>query len=356
MTYSEQPLADPETAALSAGLRYVSDDETPGISRVKKGKGFAYRAADGTLVKDEKTLSRIKALVLPPAWEQVWISPSNNTHLAATGRDAKGRKQYRYNPEFVQVRDGAKYDHVLGFAAVLPKIRKTVSEHLALRGMPREKVIATIVSLLEQTLIRVGNEGYVKENGSFGLTTLRNRHVRVTGSSLHFLFHGKSGKTWRLSVNNRRVAKVVRSCQELPGQLLFQYQDEDGHPQKISSHDVNAYLREIADFDVTAKDFRTWAGTVRAATALHEISREDMPLKKQLRGALEIVSEQLGNTIAVCRKCYVHPAIFVAHEEGALKLRIGAADDGEDESEDLTAEERAVLNFLKRRLASSKSH
>jgi DNA topoisomerase I len=343
---SEQARIDPEIAAAEAGLRYISDEETPGISRKARGKGFSYYAPDGSPLRDGAALARIHALAIPPAWTSVWISPFADAHLAATGRDAKGRKQYRYNSEFLQIRGAAKYEHLVSFAQALPKIRKAVRRHMALRGMPREKIIATVVALLEATLIRVGNEDYARQNGSFGLTTLRNRHVQVAGSELRFLFHGKSGKTWRLSLNNRRVAKVIRACQELPGQNLFQYEDGEGALQKISSGDVNEYLREVTARDVTAKDFRTWAGTVLAASALHAL-RGEPPLKKHVRAALEQVAERLGNTVTICRKCYVHPDIIAAYESGDFSLTIR-----ETKSNDRTrldAVERAVLRFLKSR-------
>jgi DNA topoisomerase-1 len=341
-------LADPQVAAAVAGLRYLSDEETPGISRRKKGTGFTYRTPGGKTVTDRPTLSRIRSLAIPPAWTNVWISPYSDAHLAATGRDSKGRKQYRYNTEFLQIRGAAKYQHVLAFAESLPRIRKKVAEHMSLRGMPREKVLATIVSLLEATLIRVGNEDYVRQNGSFGLTTLHDRHVRVVGSELRFLFKGKSGKTWRLSINNRRVAKIVRMCQELPGQHLFQYQTPDGSLQKISSTDVNDYLRELTGRDVTAKDFRTWAGTVEAALALHALNASGEPvLKKHLRAVFEQVASRLGNTVAICRKCYVHPEIVAAYEAEDLQLELSG---GVGDTLDFDDGERAVLSFLKSRL------
>jgi DNA topoisomerase I len=341
-------LADPQIAAAVAGLRYLSDEGTPGISRRRSGTGFTYRAPGGKTIRDRAALARIRALGIPPAWADVWISPYADAHLAATGRDARGRKQYRYAPEFLQIRGAAKYEHVLTFAESLPHIRKVVSEHMSLRGVPREKVLATVVSLLEATLIRVGNEDYARQNGSFGLTTLRDRHVRVVGSELRFLFKGKSGKTWRLSISNRRVAKVVRACQELPGQQLFQYQDTDGSLQKISSTDVNDYLRDLTGRDITAKDFRTWAGTVEAALALHAFRAGGEPaLKKHLRAAFERVAARLGNTVAICRKCYVHPEIVTAYEAGELRLEIGGVT---SEIMDFDDAERAVLSFLKKRL------
>lgn len=341
---SEQLRSDPQRAASYAGLRYVSDEDTPGIARLPHGTGFSYRGYDGRPV-DKATVKRIRALAIPPAWTSVWISPFADAHLAATGRDAKGRKQYRYNPEFLQIRNTAKFGHLVAFAEALPKIRTAVTEHMAKRGMPREKAIATIISLLEQTNIRIGSEDYAKENGSFGLTTLRNKHVRVAGSELRFLFKGKSGKTWRLSIGNRRVAKIIRTCQELPGQNLFQYEDENGALQKVTSSDVNDYLRDVSGRDITAKDFRTWAGTVLAATALSGL--EGPPLKKHTREVIAQVADRLGNTATICRKCYVHPEILAAYESGDLKLNIRTADS--DCSTQLDSIERAVLRFLKSR-------
>jgi DNA topoisomerase I len=339
-------LAQAGYAAAVAGLRYVSDEDTPGISRERHGKGFTYRDANGRAVRDASFLKRVRALAVPPAWTGVWISPDADAHLAATGRDAKGRKQYRYNPAFVEIRGLAKFGHLIAFAQVLPRIRKTVDQHLRLRGMTREKVLATIIALLEETLIRIGNEDYVKQNGSFGLTTLRNRHVRVEGSELRFLFKGKSGKTWRLNLRNRRVANIVRACQELPGQNLFQYLDDQGKPQKVTSSDVNEYLREAAGREVTAKDFRTWAGTVEAAMAFHRI--EEPPLKKHVREVVAQVADRLGNTPTVCRKCYVHPEIISAYESG--ELRLGIPEEARDEdTTGLDGAERAVLRFLKSR-------
>lgn len=340
-------LAQANYAAAVAGLRYVSDEDTPGIRRERHGKGFTYRHADGRVVRDASFRKRARTLAIPPAWTDVWISPDADAHLAATGRDAKGRKQYRYNPAFVEVRGLAKFGHLIAFAQALPRIRAAVDEHLKLRGMPREKVLATIIALLEQTLIRIGNEDYVKQNGSFGLTTLRNRHVQVEGTELRFLFKGKSGKTWRLSVRNRRVAKIVRTCQELPGQNLFQYLDEQGKPQKVSSSDVNDYLREAAGHEVTAKDFRTWAGTVEAALAFNRI--EGPPLKKHVRDVVTQVAERLGNTPTVCRKCYIHPDIVAAYEQGELSLGAHVDQESEDRTT-LDRAERAVLRFLKARL------
>src|ERR1041385_2790857 len=317
-----QMSAEPDYAAAMAGLRYVSDEDTPGIRRIRQGNGFIYRAPGGRVVRSPALIRRMRALAIPPAWTSVWISPDPKAHIAATGRDAKGRKQYRYNPKFLETRGRAKFNHLIAFAESLPKIRKAVEMHLRLRGMPREKVLATVIALLEQTLIRIGNRGYVKENGSFGLTTLRNDHVHIQGSELRFLFKGKSGRTWRLSIRNARVARIMRACQELPGQQLFQYLAEDGSPQCITSSDVNDYSRAVSGSDVTAKDFRTWAATVEAALAFHAL--QGPPLKKNVRDVIAQVAEKLGNTATICRKCYVHPMIISAYERGELLLSKGA--------------------------------
>lgn len=337
-------LVKPELAASVAGLRYTSDTE-PGITRIKCGSGFRYIGTNGKTVKDKATFARIRALAIPPAWTKVWIAPDTSGHLAATGFDVKGRKQYRYNPEFVAVRDAAKFDHVLAFARLLPLLREQVKRDMARQGLPREKVLATIVYLLEHTLSRVGNESYAKDNNSFGLTTLRNRHVKVQGEALKFIFLGKSGKTWKLSIENRRVAKVVRACQDLPGQNLFEYLGGDGSVQRIGSADVNAYLQEVTGETITAKDFRTWFGTVEAGVALEELRQaEAKPTKKNLKAAIERASEKLRNTVSICRKCYVHPEIAKAYEAGDFALPNVAAADG------LSVDETRVLTFLKRRL------
>ncbi|OJU42151.1 MAG: DNA topoisomerase I, partial [Alphaproteobacteria bacterium 65-37] len=256
-------------AAEEAGLSYVSDND-PGICRRKRGKGFSYVGPDGGKVETVSDLKRIHALAIPPAWRDVWICPRKNGHIQATGRDAKGRKQYLYHSDFREVRESAKYEHIMTFVRLLPAIRAQVARHMAMPGLGREKVLATVVHLLESTLIRIGNEDYAKQNRSHGLTTLRDRHVTIAGSELRFQFKGKSGKTWRLGLKDRRVAKVVRACQDLPGQDLFQYLDQEGIRNSITSSDVNAYLKDIAGADITAKDFRTWAGTLLAALALQE--------------------------------------------------------------------------------------
>jgi DNA topoisomerase I len=347
-------LDDPKDAAQSAGLSYVSDDEK-GLRRERAGDSFRYVKANGEPVADEAALERIRKLAIPPAWTDVWICPKANGHLQATGRDARGRKQYRYHPQFREVRESTKYEHMLEFARALPSIRGKLAEHMALRGLPREKVLATIVHLLETTLIRVGNEDYAKENKSYGLTTLRNPHVSVEGTELRFRFKGKSGKSWRLQLKDRRVAKIVRACQELPGQKLFEYLDENGEPKEVTSSDVNAYLKEITGREVTAKDFRTWAGTVLAALALREFERADSQAttKKNLRAAIEQVAQRLGNTPAICRKCYVHPEVLAAYIEGGLELKIKDEAPAPESATALKAEEKAVLAMLEKRLSST---
>lgn len=347
-------IVDPRDAAETAGLVYVSDEE-PGIRRRKSGKGFTYLLPDGGKVTDRATLERIKSLAIPPAYTDVWICPRANGHIQATGRDAKGRKQYRYHPAFREVREGTKYEHMLDFAKSLPALRKTIDEHMSLRGLPREKVLATVVHLLENTLIRVGNSDYAKQNKSYGLTTLRDPHVKVDGGELRFQFKGKSGKTWRLSVKDRRIARIVKACQDLPGQDLFQYVDENGERQSVTSADVNAYLKQITGRDITAKDFRTWAGTVLAAMALAEFEEFDSEAKakKNIRAAIEKVAARLGNTPTICRKCYVHPEVFSCYLDGGLPLGIKNEVETElrEDLPNLRPEEAAVLSLLQERLS-----
>jgi DNA topoisomerase-1 len=351
-----EALVDPKQAADYAGLVYVND-EKPGIKRARCGKGFKYTGADGRRVTDSATLQRIRSLAIPPAWTEVWICPRANGHIQATGRDAKGRKQYRYHPRFREVRDSTKYHRLVAFAERLPAIREKVREHLALRRLSREKVLATIVHLLDATLIRVGSDEYARNNNSYGLTTLRNRHVEVDGSELRFNFKGKSGKVWRVGIRDRRVAKVVRACQELPGQDLFQYVDDDGELRSIASSDVNEYLREISGEDITAKDFRTWHGTVLAAMALQEFEQIDgkAAVKKNVRDAIRSVAARLGNTPTICRKCYIHPEIFASYAEGTLLLEVKQSVDAElgRDLARLQAEEAAVLALLRHRLGQT---
>ncbi|MDB4947289.1 MAG: topoisomerase [Labilithrix sp.] len=348
---------DPHVSAKLAHCRYV-DDSGPGLTRVKAGKSFRFVDTNGKTIKDPDTLARIKSLVIPPAWEKVWICPSENGHIQATGRDARGRKQYRYHPRFREVREETKYERMLHFAELLPGIRKKVDEHLAKPGLPREKVLATVVRLLEITLIRVGNEEYARQNGSFGLTTMRDRHVDVSGSTLAFHFRGKSGKTHAVKVHDRRVAKVVARCHELPGEVLFQYLDDNGKPHTIESSDINDFLHAITGADVTAKDFRTWAGTVLAAQALKELEAFDTKAlaKKNIVEAVKSVSSRLGNTPSVCRKCYVHPHIFDSYLDGELVqvLKQRAETELREHLPDLSSSEAAVLMLLRDRLSGKK--
>jgi DNA topoisomerase-1 len=348
-----EAVVDPEEAAEAAGLTYVSDDKA-GISRHRRGKGFLYKWG-GRTVRDETTLSRIKALAVPPAWTDVWICQKGSGHIQATGRDAKGRKQYRYHPRFREVRESTKYYHMLDFAKSLPAIRAKVQAHLGLKGLPREKVLAAVVHLLEATLIRVGSDEYARSNKSYGLTTLKNNHVDVDGAALRFVFKGKSGKTWNVSLRDRRIARVVRACHDLPGQELFAYLDEDGQPRDVSSSDVNAYLREISGEDITAKDFRTWHGTVLAAMALQEFEAFDgqAAVKRNVREAIEQVAARLGNTPTICRKCYIHPEIFASYAEGSLLLETKKLVEAElrDHLSTLRPEEAAVLSLLQTRLS-----
>lgn len=343
----------PQDAAEAAGLSYVSDKD-PGISRRKRGKGFSYIRPDGRRVDTASVLERIRTLAIPPAWSDVWICPRKNGHIQATGRDAKGRKQYLYHPDFRDARESAKYEHIMTFVRLLPAIRAQVAKHMAMSGLGREKVLATVVHLLESTLIRIGNEDYAKQNQSHGLTTLRNRHVTINGSELRFQFKGKSGKTWRLGLKDRRVAKVVRACQDLPGQDLFQYLDQEGTRHSITSSDVNAYLRDIAGETITAKDFRTWAGTLLAALALQEFEAFDSEAgaKRNVRAAIEQVATRLGNTPTICRKCYVHPEILNSYIEGSLLLNVKERAEQvlRQNLTKLLPEEAAVASLLESRL------
>ncbi len=347
------PVNDPVASARAAGLRYVSDT-TPGIRRERSGMGFNYRGPDGATIRDSATLRRIRSLVIPPAWTDVWICPHPNGHLQATGHDAKGRKQYRYHLRWREVRDETKYTRLIAFGEALPRIRERVDHDLGLRGLPRKKVVATVVRLLETTLIRIGNEEYAKTNRSYGLTTMRNRHVDVSGTTLRFHFRGKSGIDHTIGINDRRIARIVKQCKDLPGAELFQYIDHDGHRQSIDSGDVNAYLQEITGQEFTAKDFRTWAGTVLAAMALREFESfdEETQAKRNIVRAIETVAERLGNTPTVCRKCYVHPAVLDAYLDGSMldTLKQRAEQEMADSLSGLQPEEAAVLAFLRQRL------
>jgi DNA topoisomerase I len=341
---------DPILAARAAGLRYVTDGR-PGIRRKCAGKGFSYVSPEGSRVRDEDELRRIRALAVPPAWTDVWICPDARGHIQATGRDARGRKQYRYHPRWREVRDETKYGRMVAFGNVLPEIRRRVSADLRKDDLPRAKVLAAVVRLLETTLIRVGNEEYAKENRSYGLTTLRDRHVRVRGDTLRFEFVGKGGQRRRIDLRDAKLARIVKRCQDLPGQVLFQYVDDDDEVRDVGSEDVNDYLREITGQEFTAKDFRTWTGTVMAALALSELEpfRSQRQAKKNVVSAIEQVAERLGNTPAVCRKCYVHPQVIDAYLDGSPIL----IDRSAKRSRGLSSEERAVLRFLKRKLKES---
>jgi DNA topoisomerase-1 len=329
------------------GLRYVCDNG-PAIRRRRAGKGFVYFDAKGRRVANADTLKRIRSLVIPPAWTDVWICAAADGHIQATGRDAKGRKQYKYHAEYREAREQSKYEHLFDFAGALPKIRAKVAEHMSLRGLPREKVLATVVLLLERTLIRVGNDEYARNNQSYGLTTLKSEHVAVEGSEVRFQFTGKSGKQWSLAMRDRRVARIIRACQELPGQDLLQYFDDEKALHAISSGDVNAYLKEIAGGEITAKDFRTWAGTVHMARLLSTSDpfTSATQAKRVMSAAVKKVAAALGNTAAVCRKSYIHPAIANAYLSGGFVLR-AVQEGGAPTSAGLTVEETGVLALLK---------
>ena len=342
----ETPANGSVEAAVAARLSYVSDAR-PGIQRIRVGRGFKYQSADGTAVTDPQTLQRIRSIAIPPAWTDVWICPTSTGHIQAVGRDARGRKQYRYHPRWREVRDETKYARLAEFGRALPRIRRQVSLDMGRAGHQREQVLATVVHLLETTLVRVGNPEYARHNGSYGLTTLRSRHVRVRGPRLRFEFRGKGGKLHTVDVNDRRVAAIVRQCQELPGHELFQYVDEAGGRQTIDSADVNEYVQQVAGSEFTAKDFRTWAGTVLALVALRAIGADSAPpTKKIVTHAVAAVAERLRNTPAVCRSCYIHPAVVEVYLASALRgpreLSPGSA------GATLRPEERALLALLTR--------
>jgi DNA topoisomerase-1 len=353
-TPTAEIVTDPAESAKAAGLRYVSDAR-PGIRRKRSGAGFRYRNPDGTPVKDADTLARIRSLVIPPAWNCVWICPSADGHLQATGRDARGRKQSRYHPHWRAVRDETKYERMMLFAAVLPAIRARVDHDLALPGLQRTKILAAIVRMLETTFIRVGNTEYAKTNHSYGLTTLRNKHVTVNSSTVTFNFQGKSGVEHTIDLQDRRLARIVERCRDLPGYELFQYLDHEGNRHSIDAADVNEYLREIAGQEFTAKDFRTWAGTVLACSLLREFepAESDTQAKKNIVAAIKSVAERLGNTPSVCRKCYVHPTVLESYLTGSmLKILERQVEREVDKNlRELRKEELAVLHLLEGRLA-----
>jgi DNA topoisomerase-1 len=344
--------ADPQADLREEGLVY-STDAQPGIRRVRRGRGFEYRDADQRPVHDQPTLDRIKSLAIPPAWNDVWICASPRGHLQATGRDAKARKQFRYHTRWTALRHANKYSRLIGFCGVLPKIRRRVARDLRGPGLTHVKVVATIVKLMEATLIRVGNEEYARQNRSYGLTTLRDRHAKVRGSTVRLMFRGKSGKEVEAEVTDRRVARIVKQCQELPGQDLFAYVDSNGEKRTVTSQDVNDYLRETTGEDYTAKDFRTWFGTVLAAVALRELEgfESEMEAKRNVVAALNRVAKRLGNTRAVCRRSYVHPAVVDSYMDGSLGRKlVRRAERLLDEGSVTPAVESAVLSLLRSRL------
>jgi DNA topoisomerase I len=342
-------VTDPAASAKAAGLRYVSDAK-PGIQRKRVGKGFRYLDPDGSSVRDSAVLARIRSLVIPPAWSNVWICSIANGHLQATGRDARGRKQSRYHPHWREVRDETKYERITLFAAALPGIREQAEHDLALPGLPREKILATIVRLMETTFIRVGNPEYARENHSYGLTTMRNRHVAVKGATVTFDFQGKSGVQHSIDLHDRRLAGIVKRCRDLPGYELFQYLDHDGNRHSIDAADVNDYLRQTTHQDFTAKDFRTWAGTVLACRMLREFepAQSDSQAKKNVVEAIKTVAARLGNTPSVCRKCYVHPAVLESYFTGSMAKAFEKeiAEEVEKQLHALREEELALVHLL----------
>jgi DNA topoisomerase-1 len=351
-----RPVRDPRHSARAAGLHYATD-RNPGITRRRRGRAFQYYRPDGRRVTRASDLDRIRRLAIPPAWQRVWIAPDPLGHLQATGIDARGRKQYRYHPRWREVRDETKYGRMIEFGLALPSIRRRTAADLRRDGLPREKVLAAVVRLLEKTFIRVGNDEYARQNHSFGLTTMRDGHVKVNGSTVKFLFRGKSGVEHDLELDDRRLARIVKQCRDLPGQELFQYRDDSGRVVDVGSADVNAYLQAITGRDFTSKDFRTWAGTVLAATLLaeHASAESASGAKKTIVRIVEQVAARLGNTKAVCRKCYIHPAVLDAFLDGSMSdagSRGGRVARG---TERLTAAEAAVLSLLQRRIAQRAS-
>jgi len=338
-----------QASAVQASLAYVTDTE-PGIRRLRAGKGFAYKGPNGRTVTGE-TLARIKAIVIPPAWTDVWISPDPAGHIQATGRDQRRRKQYRYHPLWAEERDGAKYSSLVAFAESLPALRGRIDADLRRKGLPAERVVAAIVWLLDNTMIRVGNAAYARDNKSFGLTTLRDRHVDIKGSSLRFAFKGKSGKEWKLKLVDRRIARIVRGAQDIPGQKLFQYLDEDGGRHPVRSEDVNRYIRDAGGADFSSKHFRTWGGTIHAASlfAQTELPESQAGIRRAMNAVIDKVAERLGNTRAVCRKCYIHPEVFEAWSAGRLLDEMADANKRKRSVPGLDDEEALVLRWLKAR-------
>ncbi len=337
-------------SAKAAGLRYVTDKK-PGITRRRDGDDFEYLGVDGQLIADQKTLERVKGIGIPPAWKDVWISPVARGHIQATGRDAKGRKQYRYHPKWRAIRDETKYVHMVAFGETLPMIRKFIARDLTRPGLPREKVLATVVTLLDETHIRIGNEEYARENESYGLTTMQHEHVDVEGAKIHFEFRGKSGKDHVVDIKDRRVAKIIKRCEELPGHELFQYLDHDGERHTIESNDVNEYLHGITGQHFTAKDFRTWAGTVVAAHTLKQLGafESETQGKRNVVEAVKRAAAELGNTPAICRKSYVHPGVVDAYLHGTLLASPELQEEREaaESREDMRPEEAEVLALVR---------
>ncbi|HYL28277.1 MAG TPA: DNA topoisomerase IB [Candidatus Nitrosotalea sp.] len=335
---------DAQAVAREAGLRYT-DDRRPGITRRRYGKHFAYYAPDGGSIRDSREIARIKALAIPPAYSDVWISPIANGHVQATGRDARGRKQYRYHRRWREVRDEAKYERLAAFGRALPGIREVVAKDLSGAGLSKRKVLAALVAILDATGLRVGNEEYVQANGSFGLTTLRSRHVQLDGSQVRLRFRGKTGREHRIRLDDRRLARIIKRCRDLPGEELFTYLDDDGTANAVTSDDVNAYIREIAADDFTAKDFRTWIGTVECIAALSEPAADASEVKAKIAQALACVAARLGNTPAVCRKAYIHPAVLETYAR-ARRLPPSRAGGGKRRDGALSPQERAALRFV----------
>ncbi|HEV8123181.1 MAG TPA: hypothetical protein VGP80_02985 [Gemmatimonadales bacterium] len=341
-------------SAAAAGLHYVSDT-MPGIRRKRSGKSFTYLDPSGKAIRDQAELTRIKALVIPPAWSDVWICPSPQGHIQVTARDARGRKQYRYHPKYREVRDATKFDRMLDFSNLLPRLRTRVEQDLLKEGLPRDKVLASIVRLLEKSLIRIGNDEYARDNKSYGLTTMKRRHVEVTGHTLRFDFRGKSGLMHSVAVTDRRVARIVQHCQELPGQELFQYLDDDGKRQTVDAGDINDYLRRATGSEVTAKDFRTWSGTMLAAFELRALGpgASEKEAKANVVQAIDRVAKRLGNTRAVCRKYYIHPVVLESYLAGSVLPVSPQPNEGKRDrpSVELRRDELAVLEYIQNRVA-----
>lgn len=345
---------NPAQSAKAVNLQYISDKETEGIARIKAGNGFTYKKGSRT-VKDKATLARIKSLVIPPAWEGVWIAPTDDAHLQVTGVDVKGRKQYRYHPQWNALRNGTKFSNLYEFGLVLPLIRKQIATDLAHRELNLEKVLATVVSLMQCTCIRIGNSAYEKQNGSFGLTTLKDQHVLIKGSKMKFAFKGKKGVYHEITTQNKKLAKIVQACRDIPGKELFQYYSEDKTRKSIDSGAVNGYIKSISGGNFTAKDFRTWAGSLQALQAFKEIGMGEgiTDTKKKIVACLDSVASHLGNTRTVCKKYYVHPAILQGYEDGSLKKYLNKLDDDgviecAPEAAALSPEEKILMQILKK--------